>query len=372
MKIPVFFLLACFPTVLWADRQPHTLEAAETLEREKKYDQAMAVYEEWLKEHTSDRRFAGVLRRCGELKKNPLTAIELYKRYLPHIRDTSRARGIHRQIAFLYEMLGDYRSAIFHFEKVFADLKTVAPDDPWLITLPFFYIACGGIDKAYAWVKRIDPIVVDKDMRAELNYALLEIYLARGDTLSVERALGVLQSTFSDTVAHSKALLRMCSYYISLQDRRKAGVFLARLRQSYPASVEYRAASRLLSGKKADGPALLPHPHEIVGGMEFKSADVKRDETASPAKEEKTVAASGKKGNGIRVQVGSYAMRENADYMVRDLKKWGFPTETIRTVIKGKTYYRVFVGDGLSADEAQIILARLNDNGIGGYLFTEE
>ncbi len=379
MRIAFCCLLLLVPPVLFADKQPLTLEAAEALERDKKFDQAMAVYEEWLKDHAADFRFPAVLRRCGELKKNPLAAVELYKTNLPRVRDASLKRIIQREIALLYTVLGDNRSALEYFKKTYADPSQAAPNDPWLAAVPTLYIACGETDKAYAWVKRVDTAVTERSLRGELNYALLEIYLIRGDIDSADRAILTLETGFANTVSWPRALLRMCVFYLSRAQREKAAGWRDRLLKDFPSSLEYQAAARLLSGKKTDGPGLLANPNEIMGGAGFEDGDLKK--SALLEADEKTAAVERtapanqpepRAGAGLRLQVGSYTMRENAEYMVRDLTKLGFKAETVSAVIQGKTFFRVFVGNGLSADEAQIILARLNDSGIGGYLFTGE
>ncbi len=376
MRRVLFSLILLFPSSLFADKQPFTLEAAETLEREGKQDQAMAVYEEWLKDHDSDARYPAVVRHCGELKRNPLSAVELYKAHLPRITDHDMARLIKRDIALLYTVLGDNRSALDYFEQAFNDPRT-AINDPWLAAVPSLYIACGETDRAYTWIKRVDPALTERALRGELNYALLEIYLIRGDADAAERALAVLARDFSDTAAYPKALLRLCAFYTAGKDRRRAQGYLDILRRDYPGRLETQAAARLLSGRAGDGPALVPNPHDIVGGVSFDDRVVQKDSTpveqrdrADPSAQ--AAAAPTTKTAGLRIQVGSYTVRENADYMVRDLVKLGFQAETVRADIKGKIYYRVFVGQDLSSDEAQTILARLNDAGVGGYLYSVE
>ncbi|RPJ09319.1 MAG: hypothetical protein EHM28_01845, partial [Spirochaetaceae bacterium] len=79
----VFFAVLLFPSQLFADRSPITLESAEKLIAEKKYDQARTIYEEWLKANPSDPKLFDVLLRCGELTKNTFHTIELYETYLP-------------------------------------------------------------------------------------------------------------------------------------------------------------------------------------------------------------------------------------------------------------------------------------------------
>jgi tetratricopeptide (TPR) repeat protein len=399
----LIIIFSFFPGALFADKQPLTLEAAQTLEKENKFDQAMAIYEEWLKDHAADPRFFSVLRRCGDLKKNPLAAIELYKSHAAGVNDAASRLLLYREIAILYTLLGDYRAAILNFHSAFPDGERLPPDDPWLAALPALCIASGETDAAYAWVKRADPFLHDPSLRADLNYSLLEIYLLRGDIVAADKAFAMLESGFAATSAFSKALLRMCRHHAERGERGQADAYRARLAKEFPGSLELAAAARLLSGKNGDGPKLSADAHDIIGGIDFSADAVIKDAVDKPEPEKggpvpmdprKTAdtekAADPPKGtdrekpaatdtpvekkpvSGLRIQVGSYAMRENAVYMVRDLDKLGFKAEIVELRLKGRAHFRVFVGENLSAEAAQELLARLNDKGIGGYLFTGE
>jgi tetratricopeptide (TPR) repeat protein len=382
LLLGAFLLIASVPS--FADKAPVTLEAAAALEKDNKTDQAMAVYEEWLKSHTDDPQFPAVLRRCGELKKNPYSTLELYRGNVGNLKDPGQRTVFYREIAQLYTLLGDYRAALEYFERAYERLDGARGDDPWLATVPCLYIACGENDKAYEWVVRVDPAVREPSLRAELNYALLEIYLARRQVPYAEKALTVLESEFKSTSAFPKALFRCGLFWYAQNDKDKARAYHERLTREFPGSLEARAAAALWSDRGAGNISLLADPHDLLGAEGFIADAVKKtvpdikpqpnDNTRQPDEIKNDAAADqskqGKTPAGqMRVQVGSYTMRENAVYIAKDLEKLKFQAEIVETVIKGKTYFRVFVGKALSADEAQTVLARLQDAGIGGYLF---
>jgi len=74
----------------------------------------------------------------------------------------------------------------------------------------------------------------------------------------------------------------------------------------------------------------------------------------------------------LSVQAGSFQMKENADDLISGLVKGGF-TPTLRSdAAQGKVLYRVFVGRGLSADEAHALLDKLHQAGFSGFLTTDQ
>jgi tetratricopeptide (TPR) repeat protein len=386
-KTRIFFLVLFLAVAgtLFADKAPVTPEAAGALEKEKKYDQAMAIYEEWLKDHAADPRFPAVLRHCAELKRNAYAALELYRTYVEALTDPAQKRAVYREIALLHTLLGDYRAALAAFERAYDRLDAACGADPWLSTVPSLYVACGELDKAYDWIVRIDPVVSDAALRAELNYALLEIYLARRDLPMAEKALAVLEREFKTTAAYPKALFRMGMFYYSQNDKAKAGPYHDRLKKDFPGSLEARAAQALWNAQAGGVISLLADPNDMLGGAQFSADAVKKNaaengiqpaENPPQAQPEKSNPPApsprpDKPADGEwRVQVGSYAVRENAVYVVKDLEKLKFQAEIVEAVVNGKTYYRVFVGKALTSDEAQTLLARLQDAGIGGYLYS--
>ncbi|RPJ05597.1 MAG: SPOR domain-containing protein, partial [Spirochaetaceae bacterium] len=85
-----------------------------------------------------------------------------------------------------------------------------------------------------------------------------------------------------------------------------------------------------------------------------------------------TTSASSTDSRGLRIQIGSFTMLENAQYALRDAEKIGARGEIIKKDIRGTVYYRVIIGQNLTEDEAQKMLATLADEGISGILYTEE
>ena len=91
------------------------------------------------------------------------------------------------------------------------------------------------------------------------------------------------------------------------------------------------------------------------------------DEAASPP-----VAAEAPRrvtslpASGWMVQVGSFASRDNAERLSRDLKAKGFVASVSESRGGGRNLYRVRVGPEADRGAAQAVLARLRARGVTG------
>lgn len=83
-------------------------------------------------------------------------------------------------------------------------------------------------------------------------------------------------------------------------------------------------------------------------------------ETAPVA--EKTAEKPKSRRGGSWVQAGSFSSKENADKMIAQLKKRGWPVETETANIDGKVWHRVFIGP-LSVTDANTYIDILGKEG---------
>ena len=89
---------------------------------------------------------------------------------------------------------------------------------------------------------------------------------------------------------------------------------------------------------------------------------------AQPAAEVQSPAEVQPPSPTALVQTGSFRDRENAEYMVRDLKASGFEAEVVEKTIAGSLYYRVVIGPLMTVDQAQAVLMKLKDASFEGVL----
>ncbi len=66
------------------------------------------------------------------------------------------------------------------------------------------------------------------------------------------------------------------------------------------------------------------------------------------------------------IQVGSYRNRENAEIHAEDLQRGDFDVQIVEAVVKGETYYRVWVGRFATAEQAKTFSIKLDSLGIKG------
>lgn len=94
-------------------------------------------------------------------------------------------------------------------------------------------------------------------------------------------------------------------------------------------------------------------------------AAVQKD--AVPARPEpRTASASAEPGTGWVVQVGSFASRDNAERLARELRGKGFATFVNESSGKGKRYWRVRVGPERSREAADALRKKLRAAGHSG------
>ena len=66
------------------------------------------------------------------------------------------------------------------------------------------------------------------------------------------------------------------------------------------------------------------------------------------------------------IQVGSYRNEANAQEFAEELKKKGFNVQTIKALVKGNIYYRVWVGQFNTLEQAKAFSLILDSLGIKG------
>ncbi|MBN1524207.1 MAG: SPOR domain-containing protein [Spirochaetales bacterium] len=366
----VFFVL--LPSAVFADKVPITIESGELLEKQNKYDQAQVVYEEWLKTGAENPRFFEILKKCGSLEKNAFHVIELYSHYLPAVKDREKQKELLVHIGVHYAMLGDYSAAQNSFVKAFTPLEK-PQKDLFILAPAQLALLSGDPDKALLWLQQVYPVLYYETDKAEALYLLVEVAVMKNNTEYAEEVLGNIAKGSPSSPAYARALYRIIVYFNSKKDTGKSTVYRNQLKEKFPSSPEYLALTDNINDPKI---MVMTLPHEFIAFQSEqeiiaetgKSSGKEKDSKAVPVLETQT----DKKEitNGYSIQIGSYTMQENAQFILRDAVKLGFSGDIIETQIRGKTYYRVFIGRNLSEKEAQQTLAKLNDKGFSGFLYS--
>jgi cell division septation protein DedD len=96
------------------------------------------------------------------------------------------------------------------------------------------------------------------------------------------------------------------------------------------------------------------------------------DAQNSAPKDQQAVPSVPAPSPSVSVQAGSFLMKENADDLLSELARRGFPAVVLHDAIQGRDRYRVFAAAGIDGDAAKTILKKLTDAGFRGFLVQDK
>jgi len=142
-------------------------------------------------------------------------------------------------------------------------------------------------------------------------------------------------------------------------DPEQANRYLQRLETDYPDAPEHELAlSYLRRGARVRYP--LTPGSILMGGRESEE----------PGGADQAADGEGREEGGqapVMVQTGSFTMKENAESMLAELLRLGFPAQVREVEIRGKVYYRVLVGELTGREQIRETITRLKENGFEGF-----
>lgn len=158
---------------------------------------------------------------------------------------------------------------------------------------------------------------------ADMSYVeMSKINIARENYKNAIKVLNALLRNYPDTDLKDEALFWLGVSYIASGQREQGESTLEQLRMSYPKSVWSERVDNILPKSS---------------GQEYYT-----------------------------VQVGSYRVEVNAQKYAEEIRHLGFDTRIIKALVKGITYYRVWVGRFPSLEAARTFSAKLDSLGIQG------
>lgn len=168
------------------------------------------------------------------------------------------------------------------------------------------------------------------------------------------------QSRFAD-IAH----LEIAKIYIARKNYQNSILILKELLRKYP-DTNYRdevmfwlGVSYVSTGMENEGIAMLKDLR-----VQFpKSVWSERALTIIPGNGSDTPPAS---EEYYTVQVGSYRNKSNADTYAAQLRENGYEVQVVEALVKGNTYFRVWVGKYPTIEEAKAFSLTLESAGIKG------
>jgi tetratricopeptide (TPR) repeat protein len=159
------------------------------------------------------------------------------------------------------------------------------------------------------------------------------------------------------------AYLEIAKIHIAREKYSNAIISLNELMRKFP-DTEYQdeimfwlGYSYINSGKKQEGEAIL----EELKKKFPKSLWSERAAVILPTKDTPPVSEE-----YYTVQVGSYRNKNNADNYAGEMRAKGYEVDVVEALVKGNTYFRVWVGKFPSLQEAKTFSQELVSQGIKG------
>lgn len=154
---------------------------------------------------------------------------------------------------------------------------------------------------------------------------IAKIHIARHNYMSSILTLNGLLEKYPDTDVKDEVLFWLGVSYMS-NDQEEQGVsVIKQLRTTYPKSIWSERAANVLP--EAPGQTKKPY---------------------------------------FTVQVGSYRNKDNAQRHAAEMREQGFDTEVVEALVKGTTYFRVWVGSFPTMEQAKAFSLKLDSLGIKG------
>jgi tetratricopeptide (TPR) repeat protein len=154
---------------------------------------------------------------------------------------------------------------------------------------------------------------------------IAKIHIARHNYASAILTLNGLLDKYPDTNVKDEVLFWLGVSYMSNDQEEQGASVIKNLRATYPKSIWSERAANVLPGTP-----------------------------------EQTKRAY------YTVQVGSYRNRDNAQRHAAEMREHGFDTEVVEALVKGTTYFRVWVGTFPTMEQARTFSLKLDSLGIKG------
>jgi tetratricopeptide (TPR) repeat protein len=234
-----------------------------------------------------------------------------------------------------------------------------------------------------------------------------QIALQRGDIMGARTCFKTILGSSPDPKASLQAMYGLYSVAVAGGDQAEIGQAADLLVRSFPRSPEAAVARTAGKGSATEKVRVLlaPIPMQALDAALWaysaapaaqatpaaqsteavtqssppqSHAQPAADQASAPLQDEareahqpdaqaETPPASKPEGK-VSVQAGSYRVRENAEDMVLELKKQGFPAMVREYIAGGATYYKAIASAAVEMDEAKKIMERLREIGFEGIL----
>ncbi len=362
---------------------PGPLEEAKALESKGSAKEAIGKYRLWLRDNPGDGRFSEVLLHTADLFTSPKDAVVFLKQVLDLEKDASRRSLVCEKMGSFLEILGDYENAQKYYELAYkSDSKNASLEN--LFKSAQLLLELGEFQTSEEQVRVVANSSKDPGLKKKAILHIARIMAFTGREQEALKLARLLTEDPSYTSGNEGILYFIVALSRHTGESKEESAALERLKKEYPEAVE----TVLASGAKNTGAAMLfPSPifFLIPSTANEKSAfpDERRREVQAPSADRETKPANAQETKPPKtvksepsspdsIQTGSFSVKENAEYMVKDLKKLGFEAE-IREAFRrdGKKIYKVVIplsGEQKTPEGTQKALILLKEKGVEGFL----
>jgi tetratricopeptide (TPR) repeat protein len=365
----MFILFYCCFAGGFVFPQEFSLEAAQKKEAENSISEAVEIYKAWLLENSGHERFHTILHRVVRLDSDSKDLINFLYKILPICRIEDEKIFTAESIAQLEELHGNLSQAREYYLYVFQN-RTGKKQYSSLLSAAQIFYKQGIFDKSWETLGIISDHAEDPDILVKAGILASSLYSAQGEWEEAKKNYITLIQHYKASPLYPVILLGYCECLHYLGDDKEIKKVMAVFEKYFPSSPEYSLAVKLGNPGETGAVSYYPSPSSfIVHGQDIE------DITSEPEREPEPEKEPEQNKDEIElafIQTGSFVMPENAEDMVKELKKKNIHAIITQKTVNDKVYYRVLI-ELESSDPGFIndYMLRLKEAGYEGFLVTD-
>ena len=326
-------------------------------------DGAKRVLRGWLLENGEVAEFPSLLERYLSLETEISVLREFLSRMLELIENNTHSVIIWKKKAILEELSGSIDIAQEAYQRA-ADLSPPNEKALYLLDSARLLFEQGFNQKAGETLSQIFLISDNTEVTSRAMLLRSYIYIESGESGEARKVLlSILENPKMDSV-YPPVLLALV--FVNRENPENYASFLAALESDFPHSPEYALGLEIVG--KGSEVSFLFTPKRYLKSFAEEVSDETVVVTEKESKNDREAADATPVERKVFVQTGSFLDRENAEYMVLDLKKIGMRADIMVYKKADKTFHRVMILGLESLEQAQAVLLKLKDSGFEGYL----
>jgi len=357
--IALLLLITAFPAYAQVDIE----DKVGNLLGEGDIDGAKRALRGWLLENGEAGEFPSILEHYLSLETDISVIREFFSRMLELIESNVHRVIIWKKKAILEELSGSIDMAQEAYQRA-ADLSPPNEKALYLLDSARLLFEQGFNQKAGETLSQIFLISDNDEVTSRAMLLRSYIYIESGEFGRARKVLlAILETPKMDSV-YPPVLLALV--FLNRENPENYASFLAALESDFPHSPEHALALEIVG--KGSEVSFLFTPKRYLKSFTEQESDETVVVAEKKSENDKEAADDTAIKRKVFVQTGSFLDRENAEYMVLDLKKAGMRADIMVYKKADKTYHRVMILGLESMEQAQEALLKLKNIGFEGYI----